>query len=501
MITYQSKINPHFIGRKKEWQRLAALHARDEAAIIVMYGRRRVGKTELIEQFFKGDKVLKFEGLQADAKNNKSSDEERQIQIRECLIRLASYLEDPKIAKLLLPSWTGFFELLDPIVKKQKIILYFEEIQWLSHYSSDFLASLKPFWDDSWRHNKNLRLVLCGSSPSFIMGEILSNKALYGRSLEQFHLKPFNLVETRGFLGGEKVGAREAMLAMLTVGGIPEYLKRLKRKGSVYQNLCQNSFLTDAFFSSEKDKIFVSSLAQSKNYEKVIDLLSHRKQAGRQEIANLLGVEAGGYLSVLLDDLESCGFIEKYAPLHLKEEGKLARFCIADCFLQFYYSFIEPVQKNIGKGKYDSDPTRAIQKQKLNIVLGFAFERWCRENDTILAKMMKFDQIDYQAGSFYNYKTREQDREFQIDLMYIRADARIVVCEIKYLLDQTPAQVAQKLAQKISLFKESLPRYKNHTFETALITTEGSRSNDLYDHVLTFEELFRKEYWDWGTVI
>ena len=109
---------------------------------------------------------------------------------------------------------------------------------------------------------------------------------------------------------------------------------------------------------------------------------------------------------------------------------------------------------------------------------------------------MKFDQIDYESGSFYNYKTIKQDKEFQIDLVYLRADFRIVICEIKYLMDEAPAKIAQKLAQKISLFKETFPKYKNHTIETALITTEGTTQIDLYDHVITFDHLFDKKYWD-----
>lgn len=496
MKYYPITPNKSFIGRQRELKRLADIHAREESVVIVVYGRRRVGKTELIEQFFQKDKILKFEGLQPDFKNKKAAREERQVQIKECLLRLSIYFENPKLAKLALESWTEFFELLDPIVKTQKLVVYFEEIQWLSNYASDFLASLKPFWDDSWRHNKNLRLVLCGSSPSFIMGEILSDKALYGRSLEQFHLQPFHLIEIRDFLGGDKIGLREVMLATLTVGGIPEYLKKFKQKGSVYQNLCKNSFLKDSVFSCEKDKIFVSSLSHSRNYENIINLLSQTKQASRQKIAKSLGLKAGGYLTVFLNDLESCGFIQKYTPLYLKEESKLTRFCMADKFLQFYYSFIAPVQKDIAKGKYTQDPTRAISRQKLNIILGFSFERWCRENDHILARVMKFDQIEYQSGAFYNYKTIAVDKEFQIDLMYIRADTRIVICEIKYLLEQTPAQVAQKLAQKVNFFKDTLPKYKNYTIETALITTEGTNNSDLYDHVVTFDDLFKREYWD-----
>lgn len=496
MEPYKSTPAPYFIGREAEIRRFREIHQRDEAVIIVVYGRRRVGKTELIEHFFKSAKILKFEGIQPNFKDRLSAQNDQSVQIRECLLRLSRYFEDPKLAKLKLHSWSEFFELLGPVMKKRKIILYFEEIQWLSSYASRFLACLKPFWDDSWRHNKKLRIILCGSSPSFIMGQVLADKALYGRSLEQFHLKPFNLLEIREFLGGNKIGPRETMLAQLCVGGIPEYLKKIKGSDGVYVNICKNSFLRDSFFSTEKEKIFIGSLSHSKNYEAIVTLLSKSKQASRPDIAKNLGVEAGGTLTTLLVDLETCGFICKYTPLYLNEQSKLVRFCIADNFLQFYDTFIQPNKRNIEKDKFVKDATKAISTHRLNIILGFAFERWCRQNDHILARIMKFNQIEYVSGSFYNYKTVEKDKNFQIDLMYIRADLKIVVCEIKYLVDQVPAEVEQKLAQKITFFKESLPKYKNHSFQTALITTQGIKQVGLFDHVITFAELFDQKNWE-----
>ena len=126
------------------------------------------------------------------------------------------------------------------------MVLYFEEIQWLSNYNSEFPAELKPFWDDRWRHEKGLKLIICGSSPSFIIGQLMGDKALYSRARNEFHLKPFSLMEIKDFF--KRLGNREVMLAQLTIGGVPEYLKILNKSLSLLKSICEHSFLPDSYF-------------------------------------------------------------------------------------------------------------------------------------------------------------------------------------------------------------------------------------------------------------
>jgi len=154
------------VGRTYWWKRLQEINKKKEATVIVIYGRRRVGKTELIEQFFLNQNVLKFEGLQPDRKSKTNAKKERNRQITECLRRLGNYAEkEQEYRYIKLDRWSEFFEILTQYVEKNNVILYFEEIQWLSNYQDEFLAELKPFWDDIFRKNKKLRLIF--STPSF----------------------------------------------------------------------------------------------------------------------------------------------------------------------------------------------------------------------------------------------------------------------------------------------------------------------------------------------
>jgi len=106
-----------------------------------------------------------------------------------------------------------------------------------------------------------------------------------------------------------------------------------------------------------------------------------------------------------------------------------------------------------------------------NIVMGFAFERWCRKNERLFAKIMNFGDVEYDSGSFFNKKTAQHDKGFQIDLMYIRADHKIIICEIKYLDAEISSNIGHEIRKKLNIFQEHNPKYKNYTYETALITT------------------------------
>lgn len=499
MKPYYIVSNKSFVGREAEFKRLDEIRDRGKASLIVVYGRRRIGKTELIEQYFKNRRVLKFEGIELSSDDPRSGVEREKYQITQSLARLSKYLEDPILAKVDINSWTEFFELLDKTASKMQIVLYFEEIQWLADYQADFFSELKPFWDDHWRHNPKLTIVLCGSSTSFVMKQLLSDRALYGRVLDQFHLKPFNLLESKKFLG--RVGNKEAMLAVLTVGGIPQYLSYLKGGGSVLANLCGHSFLPSSTLLYEKDRIFVSSMSHHKHYEDILDFLSRRKHATASQITHALRGKAksGGSLTKLFDDLLNCNFIEKHTPIHKTDNSKLVRYTISDEFLSWYYTFIQPIRKEIEGGKFSKNPADAINKRALEINLGFNFERWCFKNEHLFARILGFSGVEYESGNYFNHKTEASEPGFQIDLMYVIKGSKVVICEIKYYDGLVGNSVCDQVKKKIELFRQSMPRYKNYTFEAVLITTEGVRDKKTieltFDRVITLDDIFDERYW------
>lgn len=481
-FTVRKKKN--FIGREFEFERLKKIAASKEASIIVMYGRRRVGKTELLEQAFKDRNILKFEGIESL---------DSQEQLANAMSQLAVYVQEPLLAKTVIENWKEFFLLLAKHTKRGTWTIYLEELQWLANYEDTLIPELKYVWDNFFRHNPHLILILCGSSPSFMIDHVLHSKALYNRSQHEFHLKEFTLPETKEFLKSRS--NKEVMDAYLTIGGIPEYLKWVTTESSVFLSIVQNSFPTGGFFAQEYERIFTSNLANNKHYKEIIDILSMRRFITRKQLAELLEVTSGGTLSDLLTDLEKSGFVDCYHPFNLSENTMLKRYAINDNYLQYYFKFIHPFIKNIESGAYNRNPKTALKLDSYMKWLGFAFERFCRKYHYVIARILQFSGVHYRAGTFFNRGTDKENSGFQIDLLFERADNVYTICEIRYLQKKVGTQVINDMESKLALF----PNPKNMTLHKVLICNEGAEdaliNRAYFDDIITLTDLFDTRNW------
>lgn len=502
MKPYHSSAPQRLIGRKEELLRLDRWQRETRPYILVVYGRRRIGKTTLIEHFFDQHRMFKFEGIQPAepprGKKNVIADQKKQIDA--AFRQLARYLETEREKELysqtVVNSWTSFFELFNVLLGQRKAVLYFEEIQWLASYSGTFCAELKEAWDNLLQRNHELVVVLCGSSTSFVMRQVLSNKALYNRSMEEIKLRPFDPRETSEFLGKER-SSFEVMDAQLTVGGIPEYLKRLKNQSSVYLGLCQNTFVPDSFFMREKEKIFVSSLSKDRYYERIVAFLAQRKFATRAEIQRNLKTTTGFHLTETLLDLEQCDFVEKYSPVQLPANSKAVRYRISDPYLRFYYKFVEGHKQDIQKGLYQKNPATVIVQQDYRKWLGFAFERWCCQHHRIIARLLGFEAVSYRAGAFFNRRILSDKTGFQIDLVFIRKDCVITICEIKYHEMAVGVKVIETVENKIEKLKEEFVPARQYSIQKVLIASFGGDASLLkrhyFDRIITLDELISED--------
>ena len=478
------KIKKNFIGRTAELERLHKIGTAHEASIIIMYGRRRIGKTELIEQAFRDRNLLKFEGIEGLS---------HKAQLAHALQQLVKYTESKLLGKTILTSWREFFEVLSDYTKKGTWTIYLEELQWLARYDETLIAELKYVWDNYFRRNPKLLIVLCGSAPSFMIDHVLHSKALYNRSQHEFHLKEFTICETKEFL--KKRSTREVFDAYLTVGGIPEYLKWLNKDSSVFISLCKNSFMPGAFFAREYERIFTSSLSNNKYYRAIIDILSAKKFATRNELVEWLGASSGGSLTNVLLDLEKSGFITHYYPFNLEEGTMLTRYAIDDNYLHFYSKFIKPLLKIIETGSYDSNPKAALKVDSYIKWLGFAFERFCRKYHHVIAKILYFSGVHYRSGVFFSRATDKENPGYQIDLIFDRADNVYTICEMKYFQGKVGTSVIAEFEKKLSLF----PNKGNKTIHKVLICSEGAEDalikRAYFDDIITCAQLLDVRYW------
>lgn len=473
------KEKKNFVGRETEFTLLDEIKSQKQASILVLYGRRRIGKTELAEQGFRDNRILKFEGVEGQGP---------EFQMQAVLSQLYKYTHNRVLRSVSPRSWTEIFELIWDCVSEGEWTLYFEELQWLATYQSQFISELKYAWDNSFSKNPKLIMILCGSSPSFMIKKVLHSNALYNRSQYELALQPFTIDETAQFLKGKS--KREIMDAYLTIGGIPEYLKRIKGQSSVFLSLCKESFRRGGFFANEFKRIFTSSFADERQYEMIIRFLSKRQFATRNEISAHLGLKSGGTVTAMLDDLEICGFITRYTPYNASKSSLLGRYTIVDNYLQFYFKFIEPVSSDIITGQYEGEETRAIKMQVYQQWLGYSFERYIRANHRRIAKLLGFDAVNYTVGAFFDRKTTAETPGFQIDLVFDRADNVLSVCEIKYLQVPVSSRVIREMESKIELWGPP-PR---KTIHRVLISAEGADqglvNRAYFDRVLCLGDLF-----------
>lgn len=481
-----NNLDRKFFARENELKKIAELLKSTDSKILCVYGRRRVGKTELIEQALKKQRLIKIEGIQ-----NLSFED----QIFRAQLQLAHILENSKVSEIKLNTWYEFFELLYKHVyqnqsQNSSVVLYLEELQWLANYSTELISDLKYFWDNYFRKIPGFLLVLCGSSPSFMINSVINSSALYNRSQHTINLKQFSLSETIKYLGSSYTPS-QVLEAYLTVGGIPEYLNYLKQDKSIFLALCKNSFLPNSFFNEEKSRVFISSLRKNKYYEKIVDLLAQNKYLERNDIVRKLERQSGGDLSMLFEDLEKCELISSYSPFYLNNSKKLVRYQIADQYLQFYYKFILPLSNQIENSRFIKDPTKAIAVNSYNIWLGFAFERWIRSIQHKVAAHLGFGGVEYKSGTFFSRKTTDVDKGFQWDLVFDRKDKVLTLCEIKYYSQQVDSNVIEEFEKKVALLPDKYT--KNRTIQRVLIAPNGIsqelENRHYFDFVLDLDSL------------
>jgi AAA+ ATPase superfamily predicted ATPase len=468
------------IGRITEQAELRRIGALKESAILIVYGRRRVGKTELIESVYADRNLIKIEGAEG-------VEPEKQLQLAR--LQLEVYIQENSFRHSSFSTWLELFKFLAPYLQKGKWTLYFEELQWLAGEKSSFIAEFKIAWDNYLRHNPELLVVLCGSSPSFMINQVIKSKALYNRSQYELHLKPFSLKETWEFIGKE-YSYEQALDAHLLVGGIPEYLKYIKHDKSTFLSMCKNSFKANGFFVNEYEKVFTSSLSNNPNYKLIIELLSLSGTLNRPELIAKLKLKSGGGITKVLNDLLLCGFIDRFSPYQLKQDGKSTRLAIADNYLQFYFRFIKPLTNEIANGKFDKDPTQAVARSAIDQFLAYSFERYCRANSYLIADILGFPSIKYLSGVYYKRGDISLGIGYQWDLVFDRADKVLTLCEIKY--SNAPVGVSV-----IREFEERLEKTRIETRKTiqrVLISVNGATEQLLeknyFDRVITLDDLF-----------
>lgn len=461
------------IGRKHEQSLLKLCVESKRAEFIAVYGRRRIGKTFLIKQYFNNKFSFYVTGIYNASKEEQLKNFYRQLNT------LSTKKFDIK------QDWYDAFNDLKiylSSLKTKNIIVFFDEMPWLDTHNSKFIKALELFWNSWGADCERLKLIVCGSATTWMMEKLIANKGgLHNRVTLQMHLSPFSLGETEEFL--KKVGIEwnryQIIELYMILGGVPFYLTLLEKNLSFAANINALFLGQNGKMRNEYDIFFNSLFVNSNQYKTVVSVMA-KKNLGttRNELVCSTKID-GGQLTKILKNLETCDFIRHYNAFGMKERGVM--YQLTDNFTLFYHKF----QRDFFSGNEDFWQTFS-DTPKHNSWSGYAFEQVCLNHLAQIKKALGINGIHSEICSW-------SSSEAQIDLLINRNDQVISLCEMKY--SRNPYELKknyyEKLIERRELFRSKTKT--NKALQFVFVTTyplKRTPYSDMIQQVLTADDLF-----------
>ena len=466
------------IGREKEKKILEAALKSNRPELLVVYGRRRIGKTFLIDSVYKKEIKFRFSGI------HKASMKEQLANFHLLLSDKNPKFKEPK-------SWIEAFHQLGiyfaSIKSKKKKVIFIDEFPWLDSRKSSFLAAFDNFWNSFASKRDDIVVIVCGSAASYMIQNIINNKGgLHNRLTERIQLSPFDLNETEQLLKQNKVkfSRYDILQIYMAMGGIPHYLEKIIPGESVPQTIDRLCFNKNGFLRSEFSNVFSSLFEFYEKHESIVRSLAKvRKGLTRNEISQKTKILSGGGLTKALMELEDSGFIENYVPY---QGTKDSIYRLSDEYSMFYIKYIEGTNPSAG------DIWIKMQgKQSYKIWSGYSFETICIKHVEQIKEGLKISGINSTHGSWIE---KGEGKGAQIDMLIDRDDNVINLCEMKFYNTEFTLnkKYAFEIANKKNKFQESTETKKS-VFIT-FITTYGMISNQYskqyVQNELTMDHLF-----------
>ena len=472
------------IGRSKQQEELRALVESKESQFCAIYGRRRIGKTYLVRETFNYHFTFQHTGL-ADQPLKKQLSS-----FRDSLISAGAPKQSvPK-------NWSEAFTALQTFLQNsedKKKIIFIDELSWIDTPKSGFVSALEHFWN-AWataRKEQDIVLIVCGSSTSWITNKIINNHGgLHNRLTCTIHLEPFTLSECEKFAETAQLGFSRTDIAnaYMILGGVPFYWSLLKRTESLPQNIDRLFFDKDAKLKYEYREMFASLFKDPSLHLKVLEDLC-KKKAGltREQLTQSPNLKNDGTLTKILEELEQCGFIQRYHKIGQEKKGSL--FQIIDNFVLFHFKFLAS-NKNIDKQFW----SKSLNTAQLNTWYGLAFERLCLQHIDQIKSALGISGILTNTASWFS-KANDENDGAQIDLVIDRNDGIIDICEMKYCRDKysLDKKSYENLKNKRGVFESSTKTRK--AVQIVLISSFGAQHNAYYNELvhqeITLDDLFK----------
>jgi len=472
-----------FVGRDHEIEQLRRITRLQKASLVVCRGRRRIGKSTLIEHFAQEfPEFYEFQGL-APREQLTNHD-----QLDNFSRQLATQLDLPPLH---LRNWHEAFALLARYTEKQQALIFLDEISWMASKDRDFVGQLKIAWDTMFKKNNGLVLVLCGSVSSWIDRNILNSADFMGRVSLSIDLRELALVECNDFWVAAKgsVSVLEKFRILAVTGGVPRYLEEIDYSASAETNITDLCFRKEGILFSEFDKIFNDIFQRrSVTYRRVVCTLADGARTFSQ-ICAALGVAPNGAITGYLDDLVTSGFIHRdyvYSPKTGKR-AKHSKYRLKDNYLRFYLKYIEPARERIASGVYDAQGFTTTPS--FEAILGLQFENLVLNNLPRILKLLRISSSQVQSASpYFQNKTRRQ-RACQIDLL-IDTKHAVYVCETKFRR-RIAAKVIDEVREKAARLRIDRGKSLRKVLIYAGELAQGVEENGAFDRIISFDRLLK----------
>lgn len=471
------------IGRTLEKKNLSEALESTSAELIAVYGRRRVGKTFLIRSVYHKELVFELSGVHG-------------AKVDEQLLNFSKAMTDALHAQMPLAApknWTEAFSTLRafliPLLKKKKAVVFFDEFPWLSSHKSGFLSAFEYFWNQWASQQPNLIVAICGSAATWMIKKVVNSKGgLHNRLTRKIRLLPFTLHETEQYLQSRAVQLDhyQMLTVYMAMGGVPHYLKELKKGESAAQAIDRLCFTKDGLLSTEFTNLYRSLFENADRHISVVKALADKPSGlTRNEIIAACGLKSGGTTSLLLEELAESGFITPYLPFQKNANESIYK--LNDEYSLFYLKFIEH-SRATGAGTWLKKSAASSWKSWS----GYAFEGICLKHVNNIKQSLGIAGVFTEASAWRH--APKTGKGAQIDLLLDRQDNIISICEMKFSNAEFAIDnvYAVKLQDKLNIFRQESKTRK--TLFLVMVTTYGLKQNSyaisVVQNTVTMEALF-----------
>ena len=485
--TIYINIMEKLIGRKKEKERLLNCYHSNRSELLILYGRRRVGKTFLVNNTFKGKFSFYFTGLH----NTPLS---RQLEkFGEAIQDYGGLPVRPQFH-----NWYHAFDALKAILKaskkRSKKVIFFDEMPWISSRNSNFVSALEDFWNTWAALRDDILLIATGSTTSWMVDHLLKNKGgLYNRITCKIYLRQFNLQECEEYLRAHHCYWDRYAITQyyMYLGGVPFYLSLLSYDKTLEENIDEMFFDNQAKLAREFYDLYDAQFKDAGRYVELIKVMAERREGmTRQEIINATSLSGGG-LSVMLENLERNDLIRSYTQYGNKRKGTIYR--VTDFFTIFYLKYVDGVRHRPSRYWFAKSSTPSVAAWR-----GLTFELVCllhidQINLALGIMGMLTSESCWRSSQFQEVDATGKQKKAQIDMIIERTDRIIHLCEMKFSSERfiITKKYEEELRDKMTIFKQETKTTKmlNLTFVTAHGVAKGLHAGIVQSQV-TIDDLF-----------